>query len=36
MDAIDKFTSLKFKNRAGVIYDNDLIVGFEYEGEDKQ
>ena len=36
MAAIDKFTSLKFKNRAGVIYDNDWIAGVEYEGKYKQ
>ena len=27
----EKFTSLKFKNRAGVIHDNDQIAGVEYE-----
>ena len=36
MAARDKFTPLKFKNRAGVIYYNDCIVGVEYEGEDNQ
>ena len=27
IDARDKVTSLKFKNRAGFIYDNDWIAG---------
>ena len=31
MTARDKFTLLKFKNRAGVIYDNDWIEVVEYE-----
>ena len=31
MAAREKFTSLKFKNRAGVIYDNNWIAGVEYE-----
>ena len=38
MAASWKFTSLKFKKRAGVVYDNDWIVGVGYEdteGENK-
>ena len=31
MAACDKVTLLKFKNREGVIYDNDWIVGVKYE-----
>ena len=31
MTACDKFTSLKFKNRTGFIYDNYWIAGVEYE-----
>ena len=31
MAACDNFMSLKFKNRAGVIYDNDWIAGVEYK-----
>ena len=34
MAARDKVTSLKLKNIAGVIYDNDWIKWLEYEGED--
>ena len=30
MAARDKVTLLKFKNRAGIIYDNDWIVGVEH------
>ena len=29
----DKVTSLKFKNRAGVVCDSNLIAGVEYENE---
>ena len=29
----EKITLLKFKNRAGVIYNNDWITGVEYENE---
>ena len=36
MAARDKVTLLKFKNRAGIIYDNDWIVGVESEGEHNQ
>ena len=35
MDARDKVTSIKFKNRAGVIYDNDCIEGVKYENKNK-
>ena len=36
MTALDKFTSLKFKNRAGFIYDNDRVSWVQYEDtEDK-
>ena len=35
INARDKFTSLKFKNRAVVIYDNYWIAGVEYENENK-
>ena len=36
MAARDKITSLKFKNRTGVIYDNDWSLGVKYEyTEDK-
>ena len=31
MTAREKVTFLKFKNTAGVIYDNDWIPGVEYE-----
>ena len=31
MAASDRVTSLKFKNRVGVIYDNDCIAVVEYE-----
>ena len=34
MGAHDKVTALKFRNRAGVMYDNDWISVVEYEGED--
>ena len=34
MFARDKFTSLKFKNKPRVIYDNDWIPGVEYKNED--
>ena len=30
MAACDKVTSLKFKNRSGVLCDNDWIAGMEY------
>ena len=35
MAARDKVTQLKFKNRGGVVYDNDWIVGAEYENENE-
>ena len=36
MASCAKVLSLKFKNRAGFIYDNDWITGVEYEDtEDK-
>ena len=36
MASRDKVTFLKFKNRAGVLYDNYWITGVEYEDtEDK-
>ena len=31
MAARDKVISLKFKNIAGVVYDNDFISGVEYK-----
>ena len=31
MASLEKVTSLKFKNKVGVIYDNDWISGMEYE-----
>ena len=31
MTDCDKVASLKFKNRVGVIYDDDWISGLEYE-----
>ena len=31
MTNCDKVASLKFKNRVGVIYDDDWISGLEYE-----
>ena len=31
----DKVTSLKFKNRAGFIYDNYSILEAEYENENE-
>ena len=33
MAAHEKVTSLKSKNRTGVIYDNHWIIGVEYENE---
>ena len=35
MAARNKVTSIKFKNRARLIYDNDRIVGVGYENENK-
>ena len=35
MAAHDKVTSLKLKNRVGVIYDNDWITKVEYENENE-
>ena len=29
-------TSLKFNNKAGVIYDNDCIAGVEYENTEEE
>ena len=34
MAARDKVISLKFKNRSGVINDDELIAGVEYECEE--
>ena len=31
MAARDKFALLNFKNRVGVLYDNDWVTGVEYE-----
>ena len=35
MAPYQKVTSLKFNNRARVIYDNDCIAGVEYENENE-
>ena len=35
MAAYEKLRSLKFKNRAGVIYDHEWIAGVEYENENE-
>ena len=36
MSARKKVTSLKFKNRAGVVYDNYWIAGVEYENTEDE
>ena len=35
MAVCDKVTSLKFNNRAGLVYDNDWISEVEYENENE-
>ena len=35
MASHEKFTSLKFNNRAGVIYNNYWIAGVEYDNENE-
>ena len=35
MAACEKVTSLKFKKRVGVVYDNDWVSGVEYQNKNE-